>query len=160
MHHSVPCVGYILKQERKKLLPEYTSKTALEIIRARKKGEKVDCFVTKSIFAYLCDTDSASLDDIFRTDSPPAETVMIECTFIDNITEANDSEIIKKIADSKMHVDWTRLEPIVRRFPQVRFILFHFSQRYSDQQIQDRFCRYRGDIKNVSLWLDCGVFEL
>ena len=151
LKHSLPCVGYVLKQQKKKLLPKFQLNPTM-IKSARKNGEQVDQMMEESVLAYLCDTNAERLLELFSNGSP-APTVIVECTFLGQ----DDSTV--KLADSKFHVDWFRLEKLVRKFPEVRFILMHFSLRYKDEQIIDHFKQYT-DLHNVVLWLDSGIVEL
>lgn len=128
-HHSVPTIGYLLSRKRKKLAEEFRELKQEEIKQLVKQGVKVNCFEIEKIFAYICDSSILVLErnpNIFEY-----KVIMIECTFLD----LKDIKMAKK----KRHIHWTDLEKYVEAYPNIRFILFHFSGKYKKEYIVDFF---------------------
>ena len=81
-------------------------------------------------------------------------TVMVECSFIGaaSMSEAEaDLEAIKR-----GHAAWSQLRPYVLKHPECTFVLAHFSNRYTDDQIVEHFGEQEFP-PNVILWLDSGI---
>ena len=142
-YHTVPCVGYGFSEVRRKLRPEFhgLSQEALNTIKMRKdeNGNEIDIShdVEYPLFCFMGDTNERALycveNDII-INNPVLEkyqTIIIECTFLD----PEHYEHAKK--DRHMH--WSKLEPYVRSHPETRFILIHFSTRYSNDYIEKFF---------------------
>eukprot|EP00440_Ansanella_granifera_P045035 gb/GFBE01048804.1/.p1 GENE.gb/GFBE01048804.1/~~gb/GFBE01048804.1/.p1 ORF type:complete len:155 (+),score=26.03 gb/GFBE01048804.1/:1-465(+) len=84
-------------------------------------------------------------------------TVVVECTFCAiGMTEAESEQQAK----SRGHIAWSELRPVVESHPEIEFILVHFSERYSDDEIRLFFqtaSSAGGCVANVLLWLDEGL---
>jgi ribonuclease Z len=140
-HHGVPCIGYGFTEMRKKLKPEYVGLSGKEIGQLRKNDKNLDVNIEVEypFFCFLGDTSKQILED--KT-IEKYKNIMIECTFI------LDEELEQ--ADKTMHIHWKSLEPYVRSHPNNNFILYHFSQRYSKQEVIDFFKTL--DLPNVIVW--------
>ena len=138
--HSIPTVSYGLKEIKKKLKKEYLGLEGREIAQLKKDGVEITEMVVQNKLAYVCDT-SIKVFDMNPTllDYP---TIMVECTFFeeDEITNAKKTQ----------HIHWNDLKPIVCDHPEIEFMLFHFSQRYRDSEIDEFF--KREDLANLKVW--------
>ena len=137
--HGVPCIGYGFTQIRHKLKEEYQSLPGKDIQQLRKDGITITEPKEYPIFCFLGDTTTIVLEnnDIFRY-----PTILIECTYLydDDIDNATKNK----------HVHWLLLEPYVKSHPENTFILYHFSKRYTVQDIRSFFANIL--YQNIVLW--------
>ena len=91
-------------------------------------------------FAYVCDTTIKVLDRNPSILEYPV--IFIECTFL------YEEEI--EMASGKKHIHWSELKPITKQYSDKTFVLFHFSQRYKDEEIRDFF--ESESLPNVVCW--------
>lgn len=135
LDHSVPTVGYGIREVRSKLKKEYINLSGKDICTLKKEGKEISEDILYPQFAFLCDTTTKVFElnpELF--DYP---SIAIECTFFDEETI--------NIAKESKHTHWKDLKPIVEIHPEITFILIHFSMRYSDINIPDK-------PKNVIIW--------
>ena len=125
--HTVPSVGYIVWQRRKKLKPEYRDLSGDQIRDLRLAGNEVSVELRHPVLAYTGDTSPPGLDknpDMYR-----ADVLITEMTFV--APEHRKDKIHKY---GHMHLD----DFVVRRdkFQNACIIASHFSTRYHDKQIR------------------------
>jgi len=139
--HTIPTISYGISQIKQKLKSEYLGLPGKEIGALRKSGTQVTQAVTTKSLAYVCDTSIRVFDLNPNLLSYP--TIMIECTFFlpDELENAGKTN----------HIHWDQLKPYVLAHPEISFILFHFSQRYRDQEVLDFFQSEK--IDNLSCWV-------
>ncbi len=129
-NHRIPTVGYGFSIIKDKLKEEYLGLSGKEIVEL-KKHNVITRKVIEPKFVYLCDTDI----DVFKINKLETilsyPTIFIECTFI--LPDEIDN------ASSTKHIHWEQLRPYVLNNKNNMFILFHFSQRYSDAEIEEFF---------------------
>ena len=101
------------------------------------------------LLAYLCDTHTRAVAAFLESCAQLPHCVMVECTFLDPAEEAR--------AEDCRHVHWNALEAVVRAYPSVTFVLFHFSMRYDEDYILQYF--EGRNVPNVHLFLDSGVHQ-
>ena len=67
---------------------------------------------------------------------------MIECSFIypDDLQHSIE----------KKHIHWSLIESYVKSYPEITFILTHFSPRYKETEIKDFFNKL--NLPNIILW--------
>jgi len=139
--HSVPCVGYGFIEIKSKLNPIYEGKTSKEIQELKKLGI-TDITIKKDIpqFVFLGDTSNEILESKSLDKYP---TIIIECTFIldDDLDQAHKTK----------HLHWIYLEPYIKNNPNKSFILYHFSQRYKQDEISKFF--QSKNLSNVIPWI-------
>jgi len=142
-YHTVPCVGYGFIEKRFKLKEEYLGLTGKEIVQLKKDGININREVENPFLCFLGDTDKTVLLDetIYKYN-----TIMIECTFLpigvtDDIPQA----------DKTKHIHWKYLEPVINSHPDNFFILYHFSQRYTRDEINNFF--HQMNLPNVFAWV-------
>jgi ribonuclease Z len=124
--HTVPSVGYIVWERRKKLKPEFQSLSGSEIRDLRLSGTEVAAETRIPILAYTGDTSPAGLD---RTPELYASQILItEMTFV---AARHRKEKIHK--HGHMHLD----DFIERQaeFKNELIIAAHFSVRYTSRQV-------------------------
>lgn len=143
--HTIPTISYGISQIKQKLKPEYRGLPGKELGTLRKSGTQITHQVTTKSLAYVCDTSIKVFDLNPNLLSYP--TIMIECTFFlpDELENAGKTN----------HIHWEQLKPQVLAHPEINFILFHFSQRYRDQEVLDFFQseKDQDQISNLSCWV-------
>lgn len=125
--HSVPSIGYAIREKRSKLKPEYHGMPGAEIAKLRKSGVQVSENLLVPFFVFLGDTSVKVFQDEYIFQFP---YVICECTWIFGEDELERTEV-------DGHVHWDLLWPIVQSHPNTHFILTHFSLRYSVEEIVD-----------------------
>lgn len=144
-HHNIPTISYGFGLKKKKINPKYIGLNGKEIVWLKKKGVDISVEVLKKIFCFICDTSIKVFDDnpfIFDY-----STIFIECTFI--------REGEEELATKKNHIHWNQLKPYVKEHPDITFMLFHFSLKYKDEEIEEVMeVEFKNEgINNVDLWL-------
>jgi ribonuclease Z len=146
MRHSIPALGYIIWERRRKLKPEFTHLTGDEIRDLRLSGTEVTHEIRVPMVAYTGDTAPAGLDaspDMYR-----AKILITEMTFL-----APEHQKDKIHKHGHMHLS----DFVDRRdaFKNEIIICGHFSVRYNERQIRrwvDRAIPDRLDGR-LKLWL-------
>jgi ribonuclease Z len=125
--HTVPSVGYVVWDRRKKLRPDLQGLSGDEIRDRRLAGEEVTHEVRVPLVCYVGDSAPAGLDNY-----PPvydAQVLITEMTFF---RPEHRKEKIHKFGH-------THLDDLIERadrFKNELIILTHFSTRYHDKQVQ------------------------
>jgi len=140
--HSIPTIGYGIYQKVKKLKDEFKGLSKKEILQIKKSNIELTYDDKNRLLCYLCDTTIDVLRDptIFTY-----STIMIECTFL--------GENTLERAKERKHINWLQLEPFVKDYPDIDFILFHWSNMYSTQEIKKYFETYLMKYWNLKIWL-------
>ncbi len=125
--HTVPSVGYIVWQRRRKLKPQFRDLSGEEIRDARLSGVEVSAEIRVPQVAYLGDSRPCGLDD--NPDMYRARVLIAEMTFV---APSHRKDLIHK--HGHIHLD----DVVARRdrFENERVIFGHFSTRYHDRQIR------------------------
>lgn len=149
MIHAVPCVGFLVEDQKTKLKAEYVGVPGKDIAALRKNGVEVNDTLYCPLFAYLGDTHV----DVFAKNPQIFDypEIIVECTFFHN------EKGIQERANRDGHIHWDSLRPIVLDHPKNRFILIHWSLRYKEQEIYDFFHKlddYETVSKNIVLFVN------
>ncbi len=144
--HTVPSVGYIIWERRKKLKQEYLQLAGPEIRDLRLRGIDITTEVRYPLVGYTGDTSPPGLDanpDLYR-----ARVLITEMTFV---APNHRKEKIHK--HGHMHLD----DFVARRelFQNELVIAGHFSVRYNGKQIERWVHKQLPDMLNgrLKLWL-------
>lgn len=126
-YHTIPSVGFIVWERRRKLKEEYLGLPGIEIKKLRESGVAITNDTRIPVLAYLGDSTPAGLDrnpDMYR-----AKILITEMTFV---AASHRKEKIHK--NGHMHLD----DYIERRekFENEVIIASHFSTRYTDSRIE------------------------
>ncbi|MCA9164541.1 MAG: MBL fold metallo-hydrolase [Pirellulaceae bacterium] len=144
--HTVPSLGYLIWDRRKKLKPEYVGLSGDQIRDIRLSGEEVSHEVRVPILGYLGDTSPEGLDNCPAMYE--AKVLIVEMTFV---AAGHRKEKIHK--HGHMHLD----DFVERRdrFRNERIIASHFSTRYHGGQIAKLVHRALPDMLDgrLHLWL-------
>lgn len=144
--HTVPSLGYVVWDRRKKLKPEYQGLSESEIRDIRLSGTDVSHEVRVPILCYTGDTAPAGFDEY-----PPVLESQILITELTFFRPEHRKEKIHKFGH-------THLDDIIERadrFQNEHIILAHFSTRYHERQIRKAVERRLPEqLKDrVHLWL-------
>ena len=124
--HSIPSVGYVVWERRKRLKPEYQSLNEMEIRRLAISGRQVSMEHRFPRVAYLGDSTPLGLDE--NPDMYEADILILEVSFI---ARRHRSEKIYR----RGHI---HLDDFIDRRKQFRnrlIIASHFSTRCTDREI-------------------------
>jgi ribonuclease Z len=124
--HTVPSVGYVVWDRRKKLRPDLVGKPEGEIRDRRLAGEEVTHEVRVPLVCYVGDSAPAGLDGY-----PPVYEAQILITELTFYRPEHRKEKIHKFGH-------THLDDLIERadrFKNELIILTHFSTRYQDKQV-------------------------
>ncbi|RLS66653.1 MAG: metal-dependent hydrolase [Planctomycetota bacterium] len=126
MKHSIPALGFIVWEKRRKLKTEFANWTGDQIRDARLSGLEVTSETRIPLVAYTGDTAPAGLDR--NPDMLRAKILITEMTFL-----APDHRKDKIHKDGHMHLD----DFVERKdlFQNEQIICGHFSVRYNKPQI-------------------------
>ena len=125
--HTLPSLGYLVWERRKKLKPEYQGLTGEEIRDLRLSGVEVSAELRMPKVAYLGDTAPPGLDafpEIYR-----AQILIIEMTFV---APNERAALIHKFGHTHLDDVLARAD----RFENEVIIASHFSTRLHPDQIQ------------------------
>ncbi len=125
--HTVPSLGYVVWDRRKKLKPEYGELSGDQIRDLRLSGTEVTEERRVPILAYLGDSEPRGLDNC--PEMYQARVLIVEMTFV---APAHRKDKIHK--HGHMHLD--DFADRRDRFKNERVIAAHFSTRYNDKQIR------------------------
>jgi ribonuclease Z len=142
--HSLPALGFLVWQRRRKLKPEFSALTGDQIRDLRLSGVDVTSEQRIPLLGYLGDTSPDGLDrcpDMYR-----AKVLIAEMTFV---APSHRKEKIHK--HGHMHLD----DFVERRerFQNERVIASHFSTRYHSKQIRTLVERALPDMLGGRLYL-------
>lgn len=144
--HTVPSVGYIVWERRKKLKPEYQSLTGEQIRDLRLSGTEVSAEMRMPLVCYTGDTAPQGLDN-----DPAVYEAMILITELTFFRPEHRKDKIHKFGHTHLDDILDRAD----RFQNELVIFSHFSTRYHEQQIRKAVerrlqSRLQG---RVELWL-------
>ena len=125
--HTVPSVGYIVWERRKKLKEEYRELTGEQIRDIRLSGKEVSVETRLPRLAYLGDSTIQGLDD--NPKMFEADVLIMEITFV---SPEHRSHLIKKMGH--IHLD----DVVARRekFKNQLIVAAHLSSRYHPKQVE------------------------
>ena len=144
--HTVPSLGYVVWERRRKLKPEYQGLEGHQIRDLRLAGEEVTLETRRPRLAYLGDSAAAGLDDCPAMYE--AEVLIMEMTFV---APGHRPESIRKYG----HIHLDDVVERKDRFKNELIIASHFSTRYHDSQIKQTVARRLPDMLDgrLHLWL-------
>lgn len=142
LDHTVPTMGYGIYRKTRKLKDEYRERSGIEL---SKIDDKFDFFEVPEV-VFLFDT---SITPLFENSELLTFKVMIiECTFFDDSKKS-----LRKAKETK-HIHWNDLKPFVEMYPNIYFIITHFSMIYEMEYVNRFFDEYciHNKIKNLKVW--------
>ena len=144
--HTVPSVGYVVWERRKKLKAEYQSLSGEEIRDIRLSGKEVSEEIRHPLVCYVGDTAPAGLDSY-----PPVYEANVLITELTFFRPEHRKDKIHKFGHTHLDDFLERAD----RFQNELIILTHFSTRYHESQIRKSIERQLPDglRERVRLWL-------
>ena len=144
--HTVPSLGYVVWERRRKLKPEYQGLEGSQIRDLRLAGKEVTLETRRPRLAYLGDSAAAGLDDCPAMYE--AEVLIMEMTFV---APGHRPESIRKYG----HIHLDDVVERKDRFKNELIIASHFSTRYHESQIKQTVARRLPDMLDgrLHLWL-------
>ena len=139
LDHQIECIAYGLCEIRQKLKEEYKTNTEEELKKLKLTNE-LNYEYSYPILLFCGDMNYTSLKTL------PFEMypyIIIECTFFE------DTHLLE--ARNKKHLHITDLIPYFEKYLNTKFILIHFSCRYTKNQIKQYSNNYI--FSNVIFWL-------
>ncbi|XWV25848.1 beta-lactamase superfamily domain [Tupanvirus soda lake] len=151
--HGVASISFGIYEMRRRCKPEYQSLEKSEYAKLKANGVEFTEMYKFPIICYMSDTNHLPLN------GPKSEmifqypTIVIECSFL----EKEDLHHAKK----KNHIHWDNLYPIISLYPETKFVLTHFSKKYTWPEIKSFFDKINrnNNINNVILWLHTGIVD-
>jgi ribonuclease Z len=139
LDHEVECIAYGLFEIRKKLKEEYKERTQNELNELIKTNIINEDY-NYPILLFCGDMNYTSLETLPFNSYP---YIIIECTFFEDI-HINEARL-------KKHLHINDLIPYFKNNLTTKFILIHFSCRYTKSQIKEYSLKYSFD--NVIYWI-------
>jgi len=141
LDHSVDCVGYSIDKNSKKLKNEYINHSGEDLKKLKKITNIYDDLVVP-VLLFISDTGKSILSTLpFNKYS----LVIIECTFF--AEEHYEEAVLRK------HLHWNDLEPIIKLNSSTKFILGHFSSRYSIDFLKEKEKILYNKYSNIIFWI-------
>ena len=139
--HSISCRAYGIKMIRTKIKDEYKNMSGIEL-KELKKILSITYEVEYPLVLFISDTMNQGLVNL-----PFSEynLVIMECTFFD--TEHYGE------ANARCHLHWDDVKIIVKKYPNIYFILGHFSMRYTIDYMNNMNIKIQEEYKNVMLFI-------
>jgi len=143
LDHTVTSFCFSFSEKRRRLNPKFEGMKGPELAKLRKDGEILDIIYEKELFVYVGDT---SIQGLLRIEEKIANfpVVIVECTFLYE-KDLGEGE------DAKKHILWENLLPVIERNKNVYWILYHFSMRYSNEEILTFFKGF--NLPNMHPWV-------
>jgi ribonuclease Z len=126
-YHTLPSLGYVVWERRKKLKQEYLSLSGEEIRDLRLSGVEISYEIKLPRVAYLGDSTARGLDE--NPAMYDADVLITELTFV---TPEHRREAIQKFGH--LHLD--DLKKRRAKFRNQLIIASHFSSRYHEKEIE------------------------
>lgn len=145
--HTVPSIGFIVSERRKKLKPEYLELTGDQIRELKMAGTEITTELRMPLVGYTGDTSPKGLDDNPQFYEP--KVLITEMTFV---APEHRKELIHK--NGHMHLD----DFVARRdqFKNELIIAGHFSTRYNRHQAEKMVKKRLPDLLagRLKVWLE------
>lgn len=145
--HGVASISFGIYEMRRKCKPEYRDLPRDAYTKLKADGVVFTEMYKCPLICFMSDTNYLPLKGpnaglIFQY-----PTIVIECTFLDK----EDLSQAKK----KNHIHWDHLKPFIVDHPDTKFILTHFSKKYTWPEVKAFFDKEQ-PIKNITVWLHTG----
>ncbi|CAF1418567.1 unnamed protein product [Rotaria magnacalcarata] len=133
MDYSVPCCGYGFYERRQKLEKEYEHLSSKDIGKMKRENKNLELSEERIVplFVFMGDT-TISIFNRYENELFQFPLIIVECSYI-------DSELHKEPVSEGKHIIWDDLQPFVIKYPNVIFVLIHFSHQYKSAEIRDFF---------------------
>ena len=127
-HHVIPCQGYGIWEQKKKLKAEFQGLPGQEIRALREKGTEVSAFVETPLVAFTGDTRATVLDEEEVTRK--AKLLIMEITFIDD-------KVSPEKATRTWHVHIEHIKERADLFENEAVLFTHRSMRHTEDEFAE-----------------------
>ena len=142
LDHSVPCLGYSIDYQNKRLKEDYKHLEGKQLAELKKHNVEITENYLAPMILFISDTGKNGIKDLPFSRYP---LIIIECTFLED--EHYEEAVSRK------HLHWKDLEPIVKNNPDNTFIFGHFSCRYKDEFLTDFESKLKINYNNIIFWI-------
>lgn len=151
--HGVASISFGIYQMRKRCKPEYKSLDRSDYAKLKATGTDFTELYKHPILCYMSDTNYQPFLGPNANLIMQYPTIVIECTFLEKCD--------LKHAKKKSHMHWDQLSSITASNPSTKFILTHFSKKYSWPEIKKFFdaVHKKTPITNIIIWLHTGPVD-
>lgn len=131
INHGVPALGFCVVDVRRKLKPEFDTKTGPELVELKKQGIEIEYSVEVPLIAFCGDTAEGAWLDLEMVRQ--AKVLILECTFF-------DAEHIRRARDGyHLHVrDFGR---IINRLENEHIVVSHVTRRTGIREAQSALAK-------------------
>lgn len=144
--HGVISISFGLFHMRNRCKKEYQSLQKKDYAKLRKDGIEFMESYRKNLFCYMSDTNQEPFTGSDNNLIFAYDTIIVECTFLEECDLAH--------AKKKSHMHWNHLQKIIKNHPEHKFILIHFSKKYSWAEIKEFFDKIHAKTPlNITIWL-------
>lgn len=141
LDHRVTSIGYGINMITKKLKDEYKHMDSKQLGMLKKTTDITE-IKKQGCILFISDTGYKPLKYLPFNDY---QIVIIECTFFE---EEHYMEAIER-----KHLHWKDLEPYIKNNPNTQFCLGHFSTRYKDEYIYEKYNELKKIYSNLFFYL-------
>lgn len=138
-HHNISTLAYGFIEKRKKIKPEYINLKKDEIIDLKKKNINIVEEIEFPQFIFVGDTTIRFFEINSQIFDLGYKSIIIECTYLYDDDYEKLNQLDSKNQSKYMHIHWLDLKKYIIDYPQINFILIHFSTRYKDDEIKEFF---------------------
>ena len=140
---------------RKRVKEEFKGLDSKTYAQMKKDGIDFTEFYKFPLVCFMSDTNHKPFEGIHSHLIYQYPYIIVECTFLD------DEDIGE--AKKKDHIHWKKIQPHIEAHPECKFVLIHFSQKYSWRYVHEFFNKMQATrpipIPNLVLWLHTGVVD-
>lgn len=151
--HGVTSISFGIYEMRKRCKPEYQSLERSAYAKLKSSGIDFMEMYRFPILCYMSDTNDSPFNNSNSSLIFQYPIVVVECTFIEKID--------LKHAKKKNHMHWDQLDRITTEHPNIKFILTHFSKKYTWPEVKSFFDKInkKTPLTNVMIWLHTGPID-
>lgn len=152
--HGVASISFGIYEMRKRCKSEYRNLDKEEYVKLKFNGTDFMELYKFHILCFMSDTNKSPFEKPNHKDLIfQYPIIVIECTFL----EPDDIQHAKK----KNHMHWDHIKKISSEHPETKFILTHFSKKYSWIEVKKFFdnINKKTPLKNIIIWLHTGPID-
>ena len=144
-YHGIVSIGFGISEVKRKFREENKKLKPQEI---KKLSDEEKYYLEhKRLIVFLGDTTFKVFEDENNQSIFQYPVIMVECTYF------LDGE--EQMALDHRHCHWNHILPYIKKYPDIEFILIHFSTRYRSYEIRDFFQEQRKihKLNNIVAWI-------
>ena len=151
--HGVCSISYGIYEMRKKCKAEYQNLPCTAYADLKKNNIEFRESYKHPLICFMSDTNISCFTEPYADLIFNYPFVIIECTFF---LQDDLKQSVKK-----KHIHWIQLEPYIRDRPKVKFLLTHFSKRYTWLDVKNFFDNVNSinPLNNIIVWIHSGPID-